>query len=150
MLCSTPDGIKGFFTLTALGVGIVSPLCSTPDGIKGFFTMANEWIIDTKHRCSTPDGIKGFFTLARRAADHRGGCAQRLTASKDSSHVLDDAAAALLEACSTPDGIKGFFTAATTSSPMRCGLCSTPDGIKGFFTIHRRRRRPRNRLVLNA
>ena len=62
------------------------------------------------------------------------GCAQRLTASKDSSQAIGGGADDLA-ACSTPDGIKGFFTGRLMSAERQQIQCSTPDGIKGFFTV---------------
>ena len=112
-LCSTPNGIKGTYTLpiapkhesqdcaqrlTAskeptppafIGGQAQRVACSTPNGIKGTYTDGVTLNINPQFMCSTPNGIKGTYTPMRVGMRKL----QRL--------------------CSTPNGIKGTYTAST-------------------------------------
>ena len=61
-------------------------------------------------------------------------CAQRLSASLESSHSLAQSDSNGAPQCSTPFGIIGIFTCATYRLAAQNSKCSTPFGIIGIFT----------------
>ena len=108
--CSTPVGVKGMFTLSALSCFAlmmtcaqrlsaskecslaISPrstmpvdACSTPVGVKGMFTDIGWYSYDPQDLCSTPVGVKGMFTRLSGNSTPRHASAQRLSASKECS-----------------------------------------------------------------
>ena len=85
--CSTPNGIKGTYTLPDQAVAVVcgsaqrltaskeptpggarpaagGSSCSTPNGIKGTYTQKLSAVLHSIRKCSTPNGIKGTYTNA--------------------------------------------------------------------------------------
>ena len=87
IMCSTPSGIRGMFTLLVVYIYQLSGVCSTPSGIRGMFTChvlvllspgytvlnafrhqrhvhpGNLFHFANTILCSTPSGIRGMFTL---------------------------------------------------------------------------------------
>src|SRR5438309_2030175 len=97
-------------------------MCSTPDGVKGFSTLTMKSEPMKPVMCSTPDGVKGFSTTAPAITTKPQACAQRLTASKDSPQP-QTRRFAMKAMCSTPDGVKGFST--TLPEPLWAfGTCA--------------------------
>ena len=124
--------------------------------------------------CSTPFGIIGIFTTSALNRSCRKHCAQRLSASLESSPFnRRPRSIQIIRLCSTPFGIIGIFTPRSgvgfsrvnvlnafrhhwnlhgflsRTFPVATVLCSTPFGIIGIFT-----RSPASNLshspVLNA
>ncbi len=135
--CSTPFGIIGIFThghgfvqvnrqpvlnafrhhwnlhrdFPALQPFRMAARCSTPFGIIGIFTRAGRSRARSRSSsCSTPFGIIGIFTCRASSCKSTPSCAQRLSASLESSHLRRERLRSRL-LCSTPFGIIGIFTA---------------------------------------
>ncbi len=134
-LCSTPFGIIGIFTRELCRR--VGHHRNVLNAFRHHWNLhgrggAGGWLVDL---CSTPFGIIGIFTPLRRAHFHRrlavlnafrhhwnlhsrsssrvhtsGSCAQRLSASLESSLATIDRTCSRLSKCSTPFGIIGIFT----------------------------------------
>ena len=62
-------------------------------------------------------------------------CAQRLSASMESSLDASSICVTVISRCSTPFGINGIITFAMKNAPFSSSLCSTPFGINGIITF---------------
>ena len=182
-MCSTPFGIFEFFTLRSvpqcwgtgkraqrLSASSNSSLQNTSRTRQLFRIVLNAFrhlrILHLDHdhdldaiaqMCSTPFGIFEFFTMGRMRPMRRRQCAQRLSASSNSSHEQpvgghghrlsaqrlsassnsspsDFLGSLMARLCSTPFGIFEFFTVTPSGAQTPLATCSTPFGIFEFFT----------------
>ncbi len=134
--CSTPVGIKGTITAARLANSHDELMCSTPVGIKGTITLhLPHFEPQGLYMCSTPVGIKGTITMRAASDTVNTVGAQRLSASKEQSHLTWDVCHFHPAQCSTPVGIKGTITIhANFLVGYETDGCSTPVGIKGTIT----------------
>ncbi|BBO31077.1 hypothetical protein PLANPX_0689 [Lacipirellula parvula] len=184
-VCSTPVGVKGSLTHSLFADDCVAERCSTPVGVKGSLTTDVRQVKDKvavlnacrRQRIShipaslEPAGVAVVLNACRRQRiSHAtcaartattGGCAQRLSASKDLSHFAYLTCLTGQFRCSTPVGVKGSLTGRRRNGHSLQGSvlnacrrqrishivpretfnvsqrCSTPVGVKGSLTDSR-------------
>ena len=159
LLCSTPYGINGIFTIESVKLIGVPEECSTPYGINGIFTVryvsqhrhSNRVLNALRHQWNLHSNVQAEINPATRVlnalrhqwnlhaalrlvASSSSWSAQRLTASMESS-PRSSPAGGVGDSCSTPYGINGIFTNAVKSNSKQYKMCSTPYGINGIFTL---------------
>ena len=169
-LCSTPCGINGILTIApsssqlrqscaqrlsasmesspACAGFTVAGGCSTPFGINGILTRTADLRRRRACRCSTPCGINGILTRCRHDRRCCSTCAQRLSASMESSRRIRRMA------CCASKGAQRLSASMESSPSSRAchsavSQCSTPCGINGILT-HRQPRHRHAPCVLNA
>ena len=109
-------------------------MCSTPFGIIGILTKSNLNSRLNFLLCSTPFGIIGILTLRKRMSVGAGGCAQRLSASSEFSHLLSSSGQRTFTGAQRLSASSEFSRIQLVLGLRSFPLCSTPFGIIGILT----------------